>query len=420
MKPLRIMQLLFGTTCLPLIGMLVTVSALPSPGRCAEQTKSDNSSAPSVKEVTVRGSGIDVESAKKDAYREAVRQVVGLYTTESTRVENDELIEDKVISLSSGLVEKAETLKESNRDGLIQVSMKCWVRVTKVVDTLSQNNVATTKIEEGTIKPVIDTIDDQERAREELKAAAFEGFPSAWFKVEADEKVRIGEKAENGDRKIYVTTTVKPDLDAYKASAAKLAKALEVQAKEKWEFDVDGARCGFSDKYAKDNCAEWFRRVVSPPLEDNCGVEALACIELSVGMPPAIRDMYFSDSKFCFPTEFYGNGRRSHWVCFRLEQKTVTELEKTYGAADLALKTALRDKNGQPIAVNDLIISNNKWGGRRLGVYNTGITPAWRLQDSRDTLVSVWKFEQMFLLGSEEAGSVASVDVSLSSMKAAR
>lgn len=68
------------------------------------------------KVVEVSGAGADVESAKNDACREAVRQVVGSYVASKTRTENDDLIEDKVISLSAGFVEKVEALKGFFRD----------------------------------------------------------------------------------------------------------------------------------------------------------------------------------------------------------------------------------------------------------------------------------------------------------------
>ena len=46
-------------------------------------------------EVVAEGAGISLEAAQNDAYRQAVRTVVGLYVDSNNIVENDELIEDR-------------------------------------------------------------------------------------------------------------------------------------------------------------------------------------------------------------------------------------------------------------------------------------------------------------------------------------
>jgi hypothetical protein len=95
-----------------------------------------------VKTVEISGAGTDVKSAAKDACRESVRQVVGVYVNAETRTENDDLIEDKVISLSSGFVEKSETLKKSAADGLVKVRIRATVRISKVIKSCKANKIS--------------------------------------------------------------------------------------------------------------------------------------------------------------------------------------------------------------------------------------------------------------------------------------
>ncbi len=61
--------------------------------------------------VVVSGVGLSKEEAQKDAYRNAVRQVVGLYVDSKTLVENDELIEDQVRAASNGVVRTAKPFR---------------------------------------------------------------------------------------------------------------------------------------------------------------------------------------------------------------------------------------------------------------------------------------------------------------------
>ncbi len=78
-----------------------------------------------------------------------VRQVAGLYVDSKTLVENDELIEDKVLSASNGVVRTAETIPDSvtENNGLWKLRARVTVEVTRVKSVLSEANVAMRKID---------------------------------------------------------------------------------------------------------------------------------------------------------------------------------------------------------------------------------------------------------------------------------
>lgn len=152
-----------------------------------------------VKVVEVSGSGIDVESAERDAYRAAVRQVVGAYVTTATRTENDELIEDKVISVSSGWVEKAETLKQSSADGLVKVRIRAAVRISEVIESLKSNNITVANIDGQALHAELLTKRDQRKGEAELAATAFDGFPAKWFKASKAGEPRLGNRGDDGE-----------------------------------------------------------------------------------------------------------------------------------------------------------------------------------------------------------------------------
>ena len=104
-----------------------------------DDTESDD---PNLRVVIAEGFGANVDKAKKDAYREAVRLVVGAFVDSSQLLKNDKLIEDRIITLSSAYVEKASPpLTQVSEDGLVRVKIRAWVRMTKVLETLKKNNV---------------------------------------------------------------------------------------------------------------------------------------------------------------------------------------------------------------------------------------------------------------------------------------
>ena len=55
--------------------------------------------------VQAKGQGETVDAAKKDAVRNAIKTAVGELVDAKTLVENDELVEDRILTLSNAMVE---------------------------------------------------------------------------------------------------------------------------------------------------------------------------------------------------------------------------------------------------------------------------------------------------------------------------
>lgn len=93
----------------PAIIVLAVMSALMSIAygcmAFAEDPPSKQSPpAPETRMVVVEGVGADIESSRRDAYRMAVRHVLGALVDTKTLVETDRLITDKVVVFSAGLL----------------------------------------------------------------------------------------------------------------------------------------------------------------------------------------------------------------------------------------------------------------------------------------------------------------------------
>ena len=78
-----------------------------------------------MKEVTTVGYGATFSSAKKDAIRAAVEQVMGIKMKSKSLVKDGMLEEDKVSSATDGLVQSFEVVsKERDEDGDFEVKLK--------------------------------------------------------------------------------------------------------------------------------------------------------------------------------------------------------------------------------------------------------------------------------------------------------
>ena len=89
-------------------------------------------------EVVATGHGSTVREAKKAALRAAVEQVVGTMIDATTLVENDELIEDEILTYAPGMVEKSIDIGEPKKseDGFFTVKIKATVKKGKLEEKL--------------------------------------------------------------------------------------------------------------------------------------------------------------------------------------------------------------------------------------------------------------------------------------------
>jgi hypothetical protein len=387
---------------------------------------------PGLKVVEVGGAGIDVDAAKKDAYREAVRQVVGAYVNSATRTENDELIEDKVVALSSGSVEKAETLKESAKDGLVRVRIRATVRVSEVLDSLKKHNIAVAKIDGESLGARLLTQQDQKAGFAELTNMALKGYPLPCFKASKVGEPRLGEKRDDGNFPLFVTVKIEPDLDEFVKVASKVDKALPATPRLSGSLEVDHALCGWrSQQDASQEINNDMGNREQFATETGAGeksypITALSYIDGTKAFPLGFgqEDLQVAgmDGEHCalmFPIQFLGKGRRSSWKWYLLTWREAGELLKPLVNTTIHCRATLCDKQGQPISIK-------KWGILGLGAggmqaFSPGFTPhtfvlapgyvSWR--DGARFIVGHFTADIEFILAEEEVAELDNVTVEL-------
>lgn len=395
--------------------------------------------------VEVEGAGVDVESARKDACRQAVRQVVGAYLGDKTVVENDELIEDKVIALSSGFVEKVEPIKERKADGLVRVKIRATVRKTKVIESLKKNKLSVAKVDGLSLEGQLDTTNDQRQGAADLIQAAFDGFPAKWFDVETEGKARLGERKDGEPVPLLVTLRIKPDLEAFVASATKLDEALKATQRPHGEFQVDNAKMKWvQDRaQAQAKAGERLRQMILDPNrreEQQCKVLAIDFFDDDGNFPPELL-AYPGTHEFrpcivdqntipvVFPVKFFADGKRSTWHWYGLKVDEVLRFVKPRRKKKVKCQTVLLNEKGQEIAVDSWEIGN-------LGIGGMDAFEDWQVADSSssyrfsvalapallhrqnggqgfDWIVSQFTCERPFLLESNEVRTVKQVKATL-------
>ena len=106
-------------------------------------------SAQDTKEVLSKGFGTTVDLATQNALSQAVREAVGALVDEETLIKNDELIEEKILTFSNGIVQDYKIVKEprKNAQGLIEITIKATVK-----SNLLKKKLEEAKIVQGTVE----------------------------------------------------------------------------------------------------------------------------------------------------------------------------------------------------------------------------------------------------------------------------
>ncbi len=116
--------------------------------------------------VDAEGAGKTHDDALKDAFRHAVRQVVGAMVDAETVIKNDQVISDKVLTYSAGIVKKYEEVSKTKEKGLIRVKIKATVEQKEMVARLNAAKVTIKDVDgKGLFARAVTTINAIEEGR---------------------------------------------------------------------------------------------------------------------------------------------------------------------------------------------------------------------------------------------------------------
>ena len=173
--------------------------------------------------VKVKGRGIGDNRAEalKDAYRDAVERVVGLWVDAEQMMKNDELLKDQIFTQSNAYIEKYEIAKEDVRaNGLVELQILAEVR----------KSVLTTKLNDVMPRQVFRLGDDTQRLHSDtatqekrdvdavaLLKNALEGVDlvKQLVKVSLADTKPILRKQQDGKERVYYRFRFTIDEDKY-------------------------------------------------------------------------------------------------------------------------------------------------------------------------------------------------------------
>ncbi|MBQ6102482.1 MAG: hypothetical protein IJL06_02305 [Kiritimatiellae bacterium] len=128
--------------------------------------------------VQAKGRGETVEAAKKDAIRNAVKKAVGELVDAKTLVENDELVSDRILTLSNAMVEKADYGDAvSAGEGLFEVPVTAVVKKGRLNRELEKIGISTGSVSGSSLAAALFSGRERVANAEKFFAERLKDFP---------------------------------------------------------------------------------------------------------------------------------------------------------------------------------------------------------------------------------------------------
>ena len=201
-------------------------------------TASYQDSAPESESVVVEGVGSTEFAAKKMAYQEAVRKVVGVSIDSKIQVKNDKIIREELLEFSGGFVKKVEVLSsQKEKDGLVRVKVKCLVEKAQVISKLEDLNVKVVNIDGTNLAAKEMTL---EKMREEGTAMLSKALKERQLVFTTIPPKSLDDLKKAPDGSFYIPVRLAYDADKVKAWTKKWVPIFEKMAIKSGSFRSTG------------------------------------------------------------------------------------------------------------------------------------------------------------------------------------
>lgn len=384
--------------------------------------------------LVVNGVGVSKEDAEKDAYRNAIRQVVGAYVDAETIIANDEIIKDKVITLSSAYVERAATKSAIQENGLFKVTIDATIRITKLLDSLKQHNVSIVEIDPSAVQDAIAkalTQEEQAKGAEELLARALGNYPENCLRAVVDGKPTFTKNA------IQFRIKIEPDMEAFAAVADKVSQSLGADGRRQGLLRNDSRHYVDGGSLNDDSRRQDFESTFLTSIEQlfhnrnhvivandrgqtSNSLALPSMLSLAMETPNGLSDpsnavfsQEFNNDVYLFiPFRANKSLQRIHWRWFAFGREELNLLFRTHRHA-VAVHSSVLDSNHEEIADDMCGIS---LGWLQLDAYASVLSP-FLCCDGRSLYVPSFSFVRTIDLAADELHQARSVKCSLQSTK---
>ncbi|MDR2437900.1 MAG: hypothetical protein LBE12_00835 [Planctomycetaceae bacterium] len=165
-------------------------TSAPTPNLTADEKKQ--------RLVTVEGIGSNFEEAKRDAFRNAMNEVVGTLIDAETRVQNETILEEMLMA-SNAYISKYKVLSSKKQDGLTVIQIEAIVEKLAVLKRMQPSNALIKSVDGESLAASIDTKNTDDDAKIQILAKILKDQNYPFSILEATAELNPEPVKRNGD-----------------------------------------------------------------------------------------------------------------------------------------------------------------------------------------------------------------------------
>jgi len=188
--------------------------------------------APPTVTVVASGTGKDEDGALRQAYQNAIQQVVGTIVDAETVVKDDQIIKEQILTASNAIVSKSERIGQPKvEDGLVTVTVRATIETRQLTERLEKANVISKSVNGEDLFARAVTELQKETDSTKIIQRVFEGFPGNVLKAEPLGEPRVISQTTAG-ASVGVTVRFSVDMKKYAQWQAAFIPILSKVAKK--------------------------------------------------------------------------------------------------------------------------------------------------------------------------------------------
>jgi hypothetical protein len=298
--------------------------------------------------VISEGVGKTAEDALRDAFRGAVRQVVGAVVDAETLVKNDQIISDQVLTYSDGFIQTYQELNSQEDGGLFRKRIAAQVVRRSVVARLQGMSVTVKPIEGKDLAAAVVT---RQEARENAAALLQRCLADLPKVLVATPRPTTAADYDEGARLLRVDISIQADAEKYAAFLQRLTGLLDRISLDKDSVLLEG----------------------KPGGDSRLSLEGGPVMVCPNGLALTGPDLNRVARSWCIwvLTRLDGQGTRARWDGYLLDSDIRQSVASLRGK--LCLHVTLLDRKGKPITEDEIPLNDAKekrilWAGLPRGV----------------------------------------------------
>jgi len=143
-------------------------------------------------------------------------------------VENDKLIEDKILTLSNGFVKTSKVISQNKSGKLFKVKIEAVVEVTGIENILKKEKLMASGVIDG--ESLVDQVKGKEKITKdasEMIKKKMKNFPENVLEIQVNEKATKVLKTVGNVNTVQYEILIKPNLEKYKTFSKSLEQILD-------------------------------------------------------------------------------------------------------------------------------------------------------------------------------------------------